>query len=203
MIPAETVFQLYLAVKAHFFTERYDVLEYAGRIKNSGVEYMEERNDAGLFRELAKRFNSKQEAATFMVANMAYGNSYPMTDLEKAFEQVKQWQKRKQSLTKTFKDDLATMVNSGYTFKELFHGDDKNMPRAFAALQNRKVSIESLAIIDKIENFTGRWSKQYPFWKAEVLRIRKLGSFVKVDATKFGNLYYTMKEELKADHAQL
>lgn len=201
MITPERCFQLYLSLKTHFTTEKYDAIKYNGRIKNSTLADLQSRNDRGLFVGAAKKFDNVQHAASFFVANFAYGNLYPVEDHDKAETLYITWQRKRQSLHKTFSDDLDTLSNMGLSYEELV--TTEKIPPLFVALKTGKVNIETLTIMNKLENFSDSWKGIFHLWKDDLLRIRKLESFIKFDEAKFTHTYNTFKETLVTHHEEV
>lgn len=191
-------FTLYLSIKTHFTNERYDALVHNGRIKTSREQF-ENRVDRNLFILLAKRFDSVQHAVSYFVANLAYGNTYPLHDFDQGFDNYNKWQRVRQSLTKTFMDDLDYLANSGLTLDGLLNAKD-GMPPLFMLMKNRKVNIETVAILNKLNPFVDTWKQSHKIWKDDFLVIKKLGSFLKVDYDKFNKIYSNFKEALKENH---
>ena len=200
MIAPEKCLQLYLSLKTHFTSEKYDAVKYNGRINNADKIHLAKRRDASLINSFARKFENVQQAASFFVANMAYGNEYPFDDEIKSFALYTKWQRNRQSLTKIIKDDIDNIVNSNLQYEELF-GKDGGIPALFVLLKNGKVNVETMVVLDHYEKFLDEWIAAKPFWKQDFLRIKKLSSFIKFDEAKFKPLYLNLKEELKKHHA--
>jgi len=199
MIDPFVCYRIFLSIRAHFETENYDAIEHNGKVKTCSREKFEQRNDHRLFCGLSKQLTSVQHAASYFVANFAYGDHYPLEDIDKGFVNYNKWQRIRQSLTKHFVDDLMSLSNTGMTYNELL-SCDKGIAPLFLLLKNGKVNIETVAILNSIDNFTDTWKKKTPIWKEDFLRIKKLARFVKFDAAKFQNFYCNFKEELKENH---
>lgn len=200
MITPERCFQLYLSIKTHFTTEKYDAIKYNGRIKNSTTADLQARNDKGLFVFAAKQFDNVQHAASYFAANFAYGNFYPVEDHDKAETYYIKWQRNRQSLFKVFSDDLDTLSSMNMSYSELVSTD--KIPPLFVAFKTGKINIETLTIMNKLENFSDSWKSIFHLWKSDLLRIRKLDSFIKFDEAKFTNTYKTFKETLVNHHEE-
>lgn len=197
MIAPEKCFQLYLACKMHFTTVAYDAVKHNARIKGAAREQLEQRNDKGLFFGLAKKFDTSRDCASFFVANFAYGNEYPIEDYDRAQALSKRWEKNRQSITKMFRDDVATIIeyNSSRSFDEVI-GKDKPYPEVFLLYKNGKINVETLSILNDFENFVDSWVKANPLWKSDYLRIKKMPSFVKYNKEKIIPLVQELKEEM-------
>lgn len=194
MIAAERCFQLYLALKVHFTVEDYDAVKHNGRIKNSTKKALELRSDKGLFISLAKKFDDVQHAASYLTANFAYGNMYPIDNTEKGDTLYTKWQRNRQSLHKMFSDDLDTIAAKGLSYEELIATD--KIPPLFVMLKSGSVNIETLTIMNNLENFSDKWKPSFHLWKEDLMRIRKLASFIKFDEAKFRTTYNTFKDTL-------
>jgi hypothetical protein len=199
MIAPEKCMQLYLAMKAHFTTEKYDVIKYNARIKGADAAHLEQRRDRELIRFLAKKLDTVPHAASFFVANFARGNDYPFSDEERSFKLYTLWQRNRQSLTKVFKDDCSYISNIGMTWHDLISLED-GIPPLFILMKNGKINIESVAIMNELEGFIPEWEKKNPLWKEDFRRIRKLKAFIKFDKEKFGVLQYNLKIEINSNH---
>lgn len=201
MITTERCFQLYLAIKIHFTHEKYDVIKHNGRIKNTTKAALADRSDKGLFASLSRNFDSVQHAASYFTANFAYGNMYPIDDTEKAEKLYVKWQRNRQSLHKMFSDDLDTIAAKGLSYEELV--TTERIPPLFVMLKSGLINIETLTIMNKLENFSDHWKSIFHLWKDDLMRIRKLDSFIKFDEAKFGNTYNIFKEQLAKDHEEV
>lgn len=198
MIQPLKCFQLYLACKTHFTSEKYDAVKSGARIRNSDQSHFENRPDHKLFHVLSKRFETAKDCASFFVANFAYGNDYPLNDFEKSERYYVRWEKTRQSLTQTFKNDVKILENEleRMTYDELI-GLNSPQPHLFLMMLNGKITPETIVILNAFENFIPEWYKNAPFWKPQFLRLKKMNSFIKFDKEKFK----LIADELKCCHA--
>ena len=102
-------YRYYLAIKLHFTTDKFNVFENRGNVRGTR-EAFNARNDRYIFEKLAKRYPEDKEIIQFFVANFAYGNDTAIYAGQEAEENFTLWMKRKQSISKTFIDDLATIL---------------------------------------------------------------------------------------------
>lgn len=198
MIDPVRTFQLYLSIKAHFNTEKYDAVAYRGRIKNSSKEDFEKRRDKALFFQFSKIGKSVPEIASAFVANFAYGNDYPLDDLEKSIANYKKWTRVRESLTKTFRDDVEHIFETCYTKKV-----EDYKKHLFTMMINGSINKETAVIINSFDPLFDYWTMAYPIWKQEITRVRKLGSFVKFDSNKFQQIFNQLKQEVEEQHHAL
>ena len=131
-----------MAVKLHFTTDKYDVFETKGQVKGSR-DVFNSRNDHYLFEKLARKFDKDFDLIQYYVANFAYGNDTAIYGNSEAEELYSEWQRRKQSITKIFADDIQKIV------------DNKCKDILQLYLQN-KITIETAAILNDFDNFVAR-----------------------------------------------
>lgn len=181
--------RFYLGFKAHFTNEKYDIIEKKGAVKGVTYHNFLKRNDHQRITNLAKSFNHTRDATTFLLANFALKNVYPFEDIEYSEKLCRSWIKLKESLTYTFKQDILFInefcETNKKTFRELFYSKNGNIPIILQMYLANRINITSLCIMDKILDYTSEWLVEYKLWYDDILRIKKLGSFIRVDETKF------------------
>ena len=195
-------YRYYLAVKLHFTTDKYNVFETRGHVKGTR-EAFNARNDRYIFEKLARKYDTDKEIIQFFVANFAYGHSDVVYNGQEAETNYLEWMRRKQSISKIFVDDLATMLtsleSSGIISTYLFNYQNDDYPVALKLFIGGKISIETLRIIDDVYPILEVWKKNSAassIWDTEFRRIKKLQGFVKYDKSKILNIFNHFREEL-------
>ena len=195
-------YRYYLAIKLHFTTDRFNVFENRGSVRGTR-EAFNARNDRYIFEKLASKRSDDKEIIQFFVSNFAYGNDQAIYAGQEAEDNYLQWQKRKQSMTKIFVDDLATLITHIELNKlkptAIFQFTENEYPVALKLFVGGKIAIETLNIIDDMTGLLDDWvvhpSVRY-IWEAEMRRIKKLTGFVKYDKIKIGKIFQHFKEEI-------
>ena len=195
-------YRYYLAIKLHFTTDKFNVFENRGNVKGTR-EAFNARNDRYIFEKLARKISIDKEIIQFFVANFAYGSDTAIYAASEADENYVKWMKTKQSITKTFIDDLATILTFIETNKlkhsAIFEFTDSEYPIALKLFVGGKISIETLRIIDDFHPILDTWmmnpSVRY-IWDNELRRIKKLTGFVKYDKIKVGKIFEHFLEEI-------
>jgi hypothetical protein len=144
-----------------------------------------------------------KELIQYFVSNFAYGNETAIYAGQEAEDNFTEWTRRKQSMTKVFVDDLATILTYIETNKlkhnAIFDFTDSEYPVALKLFVGGKISIETLRIIDDFEPILDKWmlnpSVRY-IWDNELRRIKKLSGFVKYDKIKIEKVLNHFKEEI-------
>lgn len=195
-------YRYYLAIKLHFTTDKFDVFKNRGNVKGTR-EAFNMRNDRYIFEKLATKHPNDKDIIQFFVSNFAYGNDTAIYAGQEAEDNYVEWQKRKQSITKIFIDDLAKLLTYVETNKlkntSLFDFTENEYPVALKLFFSGKIGIETLRIIDDHEPIIEKWkinnSVKY-IWDNELRRITKLDGFVKYDKEKLSKVFNHFREEL-------
>ena len=195
-------YRYYLALKLHFTTEKFNVFENRGNVKGSR-EAFNARNDRYIFEKLARKFNNDRDIIQFFVANFAYGNESAIYAGQEADDNLAEWNKRKQSITKIFIDDMASLLTyveiNKLPTSSIFAFNFNEYPAALKLFLGGKISIETLVIINELDHIVEHWldnSTVQHIWSNELLRIKKLIGFVKYDKEKLRKIFTHFVEEL-------
>jgi len=202
-------YRYYLAIKLHFTTDTFDVFQNRGNVRGTR-EAFNARNDRYIFEKLANKYENDKDIIQFFVANFAYGNATAIYDGKEADDNYIEWSKRKQSITKTFVDDLAILLtymeknrlehSAIFNFiKTPWWSAEEEYPIALKMFIGNKISIETLRIIDDLYPIIEKWklndSVRY-IWDNELRRITKLTGFVKYDKIKIKKIFNHFIEEI-------
>ena len=194
-------YKLYLAVWQHFSLDRdYNYFKYNGKLANTNPKTYDNRKDKYFFETLGKR--NKGDLLQYYVANFAHHGSEVqwIGDLhsKEAEDVYVHWQKRVQSLTYIFEEDLKEvnefLIARGLGFDRLFEVEEDEHPLIFRFVQQRMIEVETYLIIDKILGFSKRIAKKikdsYVF-PAEQYRYDRYSEFLNLNNAKYVNI---MKE---------
>ena len=143
---------MYCAMKAHFDKSDYDFVKYNGKSKVSRDSFYK-RNDRIFFVKLTKKYKSKQDIQDYLLANFLI---HPKGWVGKFHEDnYIEWQKKIQSLTYTFKSEIEPIMDS-----KMIAVAENQHPKLLKEYLGKRVSIETLVILDDISNFTKIWNKK-------------------------------------------
>ena len=147
------VYICYLALKRHF-TSSYDYFKYNGKV-NARIDAFENRKDKFFFFKLAKRKDYKD----FLIANLVANPEVWIGDLvdsETANDNFMQWSKRQQSLSYVFGNELDELDED---FNTNFVVEDGQYPRVLSLYNMKRVSIETLVILNDLTKCFKYWDK--------------------------------------------
>jgi hypothetical protein len=194
-------YRYYLAIKLHFTTDKFNVFENRGNVRGTR-EAFNARNDRYIFEKLANKFDNDKDIIQYFVSIFAYGNSTAIYDGKEADDAYVEWLRRKQSITKIFIDDLASLINhieiNKLKSSAIFEFTDNEYPVALKMFLGKQISIETIRIIDDIYPIIEKWSNNASvkyIWEDEIRRITKLTGFVKYDKIKIKKIFDHFIEE--------
>ena len=188
-------YKLYLAVWQHFSLSRdYNYFKYKGKLGNITGKAYESRKDKFFFEALGTR--NKGDLLQYYVANFAHHGSEVqwIGDLHsKESEDVYvQWQKRVQSLTYIFEEDLKEvnefLIARGLEFDRLFDVEEDDHPLIFRFVQQRMIEVESYIIMDKILGFSKQIAKKIKesyIFPSEQYRYDRYAEFLNLESDKY------------------
>lgn len=186
------VYRAYLSLKLHFTTDQYDVIQQRGRVKASKQSFFK-RNDLFAIRKIAQEYSDK-EVVDFLVANFVSGDRWGgVFDIE-AKQRYIQWKKRMESITYTFEKELDKMLleaeKRGIDFSKMFEGNGQH-PLIVRKYLGGEVSIETLVILNKLNNFTNQLDSELSqdiVWPDVSRIIKKYGPFLDINKEKYNEL---------------
>jgi len=183
------VYKMYLSLKLHFTTDSFDYFKYGNAAKASQSSF-DSRRDKFFFVKLSRTFK-EDELREFFVANMIVEDKvYPATLVREGAKNYKEYLKRKQSLSYNFKEDVITLHDMSQRFDNLFIIDGVHPPLLKAHLGG-KITIETLAIFNKIFQFVGNFDKVIKediVWKPLRNRVVKYEPFIHIDKGKYKSI---------------
>jgi hypothetical protein len=188
-------YQLYVSLKQHFnYSNTYNYIKYKGRSCKITLSAYEGRSDKYFFETLGDR--KTKDLLQYYVANFAYYGSDVIWigDLHsKESEDVYvAWQKRVQSLSYIFEEDLKEvnefLIARGLGFDRLFDVEEDEHPIIFKFVQQRMIEVETYIIMDKILGFSKRIAKDIKdsyIFPSEQYRYDRYTEFLNLENVKF------------------
>jgi hypothetical protein len=180
-------YKLHLALKLHFTTEDYDVIETQGRLLNASKTSFERRSDYKLFEKLARKFSSKSDLIQFIIANFVYGNMNVVHSQE-SYNNLVIWKKRKESITQQFSNDLNEILNESSNFND-FIDPKSGIPKLFKYYLGGNIAFETMVILQNLTNYLSQWESVIILWHDHFLMIRKAKPFVKYNIDRINKVY--------------
>jgi len=189
-----SVYKMYIALKLHFTTDKYDVVKQRGKVKASRQAFAK-RTDLFSIRKISKTY-SDEEVANFLVANFVSGDRWGgMFDID-AGERYQLWKKKIESLSYNFSQDLdaliAEMEDKNLSLSEIFNVQSGQHPYIIKAFLRKTISIETLVILEKLNKYVEVFDKEITdtiVWPDISRMIKKYKPFLSIDTEKFNGIF--------------
>lgn len=184
------VYKMYLALKLHFTTDRYDYFEFNGKVKASEKAF-DKRKDAYFFKKFATKYDY-ETAQNYLVSNFVKEQFFYIKDLlsNNAEKNHLNWKKYNQSLSYNFSNDLDLIFREELNFEEIFKCEPGKHPYILKKYFANEISIETLVILNKCVRYVPSFDKVLtdPVWRELKNRILKYSPFLKLDIKKYKQL---------------
>ena len=200
MITGFRCYKYYIAIKLHFTKDAYNVFETRGNVKGSEQAFIA-RNDRYLFERIARKHQTDREVIKYFVANFSYGNDAVVYNENDAEDNLQEWNRRKESLTRVFENDLNEVVlqkeKNNLSRKQIFEFNLDSYPLLLKMYIGKKVTIETMFLLNKLDGYLNLWhNSSMLLWEEERRRIEKCEGFVKFDPPRLSQIYNNFLGEL-------
>ncbi len=184
MSPREA-YDIYMSIKLHFKSEKYDALKYGFKTANRGNHLAKNHaSEQLMFVRLGKKFTRREDLIDFMVANAISGSIWVHSLLQpEAMETYLEWQRRRDSFSYSFKNAMESL-SERYTLDELLRpAKDCHLPLIMRCWTEdpKNLTFEMVVILDVLTNFAGDFNKTNTdkiFWEDTYLKMRKYRPFL-------------------------
>lgn len=178
-------YTLYLGIKLHFYSNDYDFVKYNGKVK-ADIKSFLKRKDKYHFGKLFRTY--KHELQDFYIANLSQKDLWAGDLLsDECVKVYKEWKKNNQKLTYLFETEVNDLLRKKNIQKvlEVKNGQHPILLKEFMA---KKVSLETICIMDEIIGFTKDWDRlisERIIYPGIHVKINKYKSFVEFNRVKY------------------
>jgi len=187
MTPVE-VYKTYVSLKNHFTKLDYDYIKYNGKVRASESSFYK-RKDRFWFEKLSRQ-KKDEEIVNFFISNFALIDDPQQVwigeIIKNGEDNYKEWQKRIQSLSYFFREEIeTTFLNEN--FDNVFYISGSKHPKILKLFLSKKVSLETLIILDKILGYKNNFDAKLkdPIWELVSNKIHKYSPFLNIDISKY------------------
>ena len=176
-------YRTYLALKRHF-TSAYDFFKYNGKVKVS-IHSFEKRNDRFQFAQVAKNPEWKE----LMLSNIVKDPNVWIGSLDET--PLIEMKKRRTSLMYHYQQQIKKLDPAFNANIEVT--GDRTYPYLLELYFQNEISIDTIAILDRLVNFIPYWDKNVKetiIWPKHSLLIKKYQPFLTFDEAKFRKKTY-------------
>lgn len=175
-------YKLYLAVRLHFTSDKYDIVASRGRV-NANEYKFESSKDKFRFVRLARN-KTKEDAVNFLVANCSNGDNYCGVFSQDSTDVYSIWKGKIAQLEYLFDTEVTMLYYEALRngVHDIFDCTDGH-PYILKRFLGGKLSIENLVIINKICPFVDKVNQQISddiIWGDIKRRILKYSTFLKI-----------------------
>ena len=188
------VYKAYLALKLHFTTDQYDAIKQQGRVRASKQAFFK-RTDLFGIRKIANDYSDK-EVVDFLVANFVSGDRWGGVFDSEARNTYLAWKKRMESITYTFEKDLDKIdfeaEKAGVTNLSFLDSHNRQLPKIVNMYLRHDVSIETLVILNKLNNYTEQLDNIFSdniIWPDISRLIKKYSPFLNINQNKYNDIF--------------
>lgn len=176
-------YKLYVALKNHFNSDTYDYFRYGGKTRANAKSF-ETRPDKYFFMKLAKHKDPEKYILANIVEDSANVWVGELINEQRAEENYKRWLNKQESLTYVFTNELDLFDED---YNSNFVVGNNNHPPLLKMLIQKKVSIETLIILNDMCGFFRHWNKQIEediIWPMIYKKCKKYKPFLRFDKDK-------------------
>jgi hypothetical protein len=187
-------YTLYLGIKLHFYSNDYDFVKYNGKVK-ADIKSFLKRKDRYHFGKLFRTY--KHELQDFYIANLSKKDLWAGDLLsDECVKVYKEWKKNNQKLSYLFETEVSDLLRKRKIQKvlEVKNGQHPILLKEFMA---KKVSLETICIMDGIIGFTKDWDRlisERIIYPGIHVKINKYKSFVEFNRVKYKSLLIDLCE---------
>jgi len=177
------VYSVYLAVKSHFTTDKYDFFRYGGKTRTS-EEKFNQRNDRYFFEKLGSKYN-QNEVLEYFVSNFLVNSNFYIKEMKE--ENWIEWNRKKQSMTYLFGQDIESILARYETLNTALQCTNMQHSGIIKMYLGGHIMIETLVILDRMTKYSTRYDSILSndvVWKSLSKTVKKYAAFVNFDTLK-------------------
>ena len=146
-----SAFAMFNALKIHFTSDSYDYFRYHGK-SNVTADGFSNRKDKYSFYKLSRKYRL-EDLKNFYVANLLEKEVNWIGDINnlEGEETYKKWQKRNQSLTYRFEQDIIHLFNSTQSPNDMLMVENGQYPILLKEVMHSSIAVETLVILNDIK----------------------------------------------------
>jgi len=181
------VYKYYMAMKLHFESDSYEAPKYNYKTSARPQSFFK-RRDKYHFAKLGRKFDEPEELINFFTAQFTASDKTWVGDMLQDEEKYTEWQRRQQSLSYNFEQDINKLAEEADTFDELLETrEGNNYPLVIERFLQDEISLETVVILDRLTGFMRRADRTITetiVWPDLSKRIRKYGLLLRFDKNR-------------------
>ena len=186
---AYQVYKTYLALRAHFITDEYDIFKMQGRVRANKQSFMK-RKDLFSIERLSQTYKD-DEVVNFLVSNFIEGDRWGGVFDNEAHDRYLKWMGRIESLTYNFTNDLDSLCKQSSNWSDMVTSTRSSHPYIIKAFLGSVINIETLTILDSLTDHSIRNidSADTIIWPGIRKIVVKYAPFLNYDHERYQKLF--------------
>jgi len=188
------VYKYYMAMKLHFESDSYEAPKYNYKTSAKPQAFFK-RRDKYHFAKLGRKFDEPEELINFFTAQFTTSDKSWVGDMLQDEEKYVEWQRRQQSLSYNFEQDINKLAEEADAFDDLLKIQEGNYPLVIEKFLQDEISIETVVILDQLTGFMRRADRAITetiVWPDLSKRIRKYGLLLRFDKNRMRQIIIRM-----------
>ena len=180
-------YRMYTAVRLHFTDAKYDIRKTKGRVNIPESVLAKKPKIQYQIQKLLRKFPNDQ-FMNYCVANAVEGDRWAgLYDIDEGSNVYFEWQKRQDSLSYTYKQEVETLRDSVNIISDIWDCSNTH-PVVLKSYLGKKCCLETVVILNKLYTFNNMITEQLihdPVWSSVSLLVEKYSPFVQIDKEKY------------------
>ena len=176
------VYLMYCAMKAHFGKTDYDFVTYHGKTRIKRDSFYK-RKDRGFFVKISRKYKTEENVKNYFVSNFIKdGKGYVSNFSDENYEE---WKDKRANFYNQFTLEIGPFVKN---FNPIFVIKDDEHPILLKEYLGKRVSLETLIILDELVEFTKTWNKKLSedyIWQDIKKLMNNYKRFLTLDKNKY------------------
>jgi hypothetical protein len=173
---------MYCALKAHFGKTDYDFVTYHGKTRIKRDSFYK-RKDRGFFVKISRKYKTEENIKNYFVSNFIKdGKGYVSNFSDENYEE---WKDKRANFYNQFVLEVGPFVKN---FNPLFVIKDDEHPILLKEYLGKRVSLETLIILDELVEFSKTWNKKLSedyIWQDIKKLMNNYKRFLTLDKNKY------------------
>jgi len=173
---------MYCALKAHFGKTDYDFVTYHGKTRIKRDSFYK-RKDRGFFVKISKKYKTEENVKNYFVSNFIKDSKGYVSNFSD--ENYEEWKDKRANFYNQFTLEIGPFVKN---FNPIFFIKDDEHPILLKEYLGKRVSLETLIILDELVEFTKTWNKKLSedyIWQDIKKLMNNYKRFLTLDKNKY------------------
>ena len=173
---------MYCALKAHFGKTDYDFVTYHGKTRIKRDSFYK-RKDRSFFVKISRKYKTEENIKNYFVSNFIKDSKGYVSNFSD--ENYEEWKDKRANFYNQFTLEIGPFVKN---FNPIFFIKDDEHPILLKEYLGKRVSLETLIILDELVEFTKTWNKKLSedyIWQDIKKLMNNYKRFLTLDKNKY------------------